>query len=126
MNTAASLSLSELAALRFTVQAKLALALGVSLACSSRSSVNAWASVVCALSLLAQDLGWNVRALSVVVGSDRAAKQVQAALEAVEALVAVRASEPALARRADAVRRSIAAVSAALERARAPARRSAA
>lgn len=116
----------DLTVLRFTARARLSLALGVALACAARLNLNSWAEVVCTLAALARTLGWNIRARSVSVGPAHAARQVQSALDGAEQLARVRGDEPAMRERAAAVRAAITAVEDALERARAPARRSAA
>lgn len=126
MDERASLSNAELAALRFTLQARLALALGVTLACASKATLNSWAAVTAALASLSRALGWNVRSLSIVAGPTRAAKQVEAALDGIEHYVRHREGEQAHCDRANAIRRELAAVRVALERARSPAERNAA
>jgi hypothetical protein len=126
MNTQAALSADELNALRFIAHARLGLALGVTLACASRASQNSWAAVTHALVALARALGWNVRALAVVVGPEQASRHVENALDSTARLVAHREHEPELMKRAAAIRVAIAAVNEALERARSPSQRSAA
>jgi hypothetical protein len=120
------LSDAELAALRFVMQARLALALGVTLACASSATLNSWAAVTVALTSLARSLRWNVRALSIVVGPARASKHVESALDGIEEYVGRREGARELADRAAEIRRELAAVRVALDRARSAAHRSAA
>lgn len=117
---------AELAAMRFVMQARLALAMGVTLACASRASLNSWAAVTAALSSLARTLRWDVRALAVVVGAERAAKHVESALAGIEAFVVQREAADERTERAEAIRRELAAVRVALDRARSSTARSAA
>ncbi|MFO0563831.1 MAG: hypothetical protein U0269_37750 [Polyangiales bacterium] len=126
MDDRSSLSAAELAALRFTLQARLALALGVTLACASKATLNSWAAVTAALASLSRALGWNVRSLSIVAGPARAAKQVEAALDGIEDYVRHREGERAHSDRANVIRRELAAVRVALDRARSSTERSAA